>query len=56
MKIISTLSTVVCADVRQKKMYSTCPNIFEFRVAVAVNAWLSHFLSVREAATIQAIN
>lgn len=48
MKIISTLSTVVCADVCQKKMYSMCQNIFEYRVAVALNAWLSNFLSVRE--------
>lgn len=47
-KIILTLSTVVCADVCEKNMYSMCQNIFESLVAVAVNSWLSNFLSVRE--------
>lgn len=30
-----------------EKMYSACQNIFEY-LAAAFNAWLSHFLSVRE--------
>jgi len=33
-------------------MYSVCPNIFEYRVAVVINAWLSNFLSVRESVKI----